>query len=214
MIENSRLFFSLDTIKKVEKNGRTTLGRGGSGKVELIQHISQPEKLFAMKTIPLRNGINQDEVRNEIKLHLSLNHPNIIKILGSQVEDSVAYLFLEYAQHGDLFHMIHSKDTSSPEFSERDKMRIFFECVTVVAYMHSKNVLHRDVKPENILLDEHLRVKLCDFDWAVELAENTRRKSLCGTVEYMAPEIYKGELQTEKTDVWALGTFNRRNSSF
>ena len=201
----SNLFFSLDTIVKDFKNGRSTLGRGGSGKVDLIRHISLPGELFAMKSIPLRNGIRLEEVQNEIQLHSSLQHPNIIKIYGSQVHEGVVYLFLEYARHGDLFNFIQTKKNSSKSLSMKKSLRLFCECVSVVDYMHSKGILHRDIKPENILLDEDLSVRLCDFDWAIKLSEFSRRKTLCGTVEYMAPEVYNGDSQTTKTDVWALG---------
>lgn len=181
------------------------MGRGGSGKVDLIRHISLPGELFAMKTINIRNGIRLEEVQNEIELHKSLQHPHIIKIYGSQVQDGFVYLFLEYAQFGDLFDFIQTKSYSSSRLSMKNNLRIFHECVSVVAYMHSKGILHRDIKPENILLDKDFSVRLCDFDWAIKLSENSRRKTLCGTIEYMAPEVYNGEPQSTKTDVWALG---------
>ncbi len=65
--------------------------------------------------------------------------------------------------------------------------------------------MHRDLKPENILIDENLVAKLCDFGWSANYREDERRESLCGTYEYMALEIYTGDRQTKKTDIWALG---------
>lgn len=58
--------------------------------------------------------------------------------------------------------------------------------------MHQKNIMHRDLKPENLLLDSKLNVKVCDFGWSVEYVEGHSRKTLCGTYEYMAPEVFKG----------------------
>lgn len=65
--------------------------------------------------------------------------------------------------------------------------------------------MHRDLKPENLLLDENLNVKLCDFGWSVEFTEKRNRHTLCGTYEYMAPEIFTGQSQTIKADIWSLG---------
>jgi serine/threonine protein kinase len=65
--------------------------------------------------------------------------------------------------------------------------------------------MHRDLKPENLLLDKDLNVKVCDFGWSVEYSESCSRKTLCGTYEYMAPEVFKGQNQTTKADVWGLG---------
>ena len=208
----SNLFFSLDTIEKVKKNGRTTLGKGGCGKVDLIHHKLVSDQLFAMKTICLRSGITLKEVQNEIRMHQRLNHKNIIKIFGFQIHERKAYLFLEYAKFGDLFQLLQKKKTSLPILSKKNKIKIFHECVTVICHMHDTGILHRDIKPENILLDEKMNVKLCDFDWAIDLSEENRRKSLCGTIEYMAPEIYNGEIQTEKTDIWALGKKKNKNN--
>ena len=65
--------------------------------------------------------------------------------------------------------------------------------------------MHRDLKPENILLDQGLNAKLCDFGWSAEFSELVHRESICGTAEYMAPEIFQKKKQTKKTDVWSLG---------
>lgn len=65
--------------------------------------------------------------------------------------------------------------------------------------------MHRDLKPENILLDADHNVRLCDFGWSAEFLENEVRETLCGTCEYMAPEVILKGKQTQKTDIWALG---------
>ena len=65
--------------------------------------------------------------------------------------------------------------------------------------------MHRDLKPENILLDREENAKLCDFGWAVEYDVEIKRKTLCGTYEYMSPEVYYGNGQCLKSDIWSLG---------
>ena len=112
---------------------------------------------------------------------------------------------MEYAEKGDLFKYISQSSRFSSNLTIRKKTKIFYQIVQAIAYLHSQEIIHRDLKPENILLDNNLNVKLCDFGWAIKINSIMRRRSLCGTVEYMAPEVYKGELQTKKTDVWALG---------
>ncbi len=72
-------------------------------------------------------------------------------------------------------------------------------------YLHSQNIIHRDLKPENILLDENLDAKICDFGWSVKLGENEKRMSVCGTYEYMSPEITNGNSHDYKIDIWCLG---------
>ena len=84
-------------------------------------------------------------------------------------------------------------------------LKFFYQTCLAMDYLHTRKIMHRDLKPENLLLDENLNIKLCDFGWSVEFNENEHRKTLCGTYEYMAPEIYYGDKQTVKTDVWALG---------
>lgn len=85
------------------------------------------------------------------------------------------------------------------------KLSIFKQTVEAVQYIHQSGYLHRDIKPENILLDKNLQVKLCDFGWSCVYNPKKERKSLCGTNEYMAPEIFQSLNQNKKIDVWSLG---------
>ena len=71
--------------------------------------------------------------------------------------------------------------------------------------MHKYNLIHRDIKPENILLDSNFNIKLCDFGWSCFLENDAFRTSICGTYEYMSPEIIYGKRHTNKVDVWCMG---------
>lgn len=198
------------SIDQFEKTKRPTVGTGGCGKVNLVHLKKNPSKIFAMKTVRYSPNSSKRGILDEIKLHKSLNHPNIVKLHGAQVLRDRAYIFLDYVSGGDLFTLLHGKKKVNALLTFRQKVKIFFECVLAISHMHEKGIIHRDLKPENILLTEDLTVKLCDFGWAVKMSSDRRRRSVCGTVEYMAPEIYLAEIQTEKTDVWALGESRER----
>ena len=194
-------FLSLETIRYVSKNGSKTLGVGSSGFVELITSSQDLSKMYALKTINIQSAAIRANIIEEIRLQSNLKHPNIIQLYNSQIQENKAYIFLEYAKNGDLFHALYN----NLPMSMKSLLKIFYQTTKAIQYMHSKGILHRDLKPENILLDDFNNAKLCDFGWSVELSAQYRRQSLCGTTEYMAPEIYGKQKQTEKTDVWALG---------
>lgn len=202
------LNYSLDMFRKLK---RPTLGTGGCGKVTLMSLKGQPSRMFAVKTVLYSPHSNKKCIMDEINLHKSQNHPNIVTMYGAQVLKDRAHIFLEFISGGDLFSLLHDKGPRYNQLTFAQKIRIFWECVLAIDHLHHNGIIHRDLKPENILLTKDLQVKLCDFGWAVRVSNENRRRSVCGTVEYMAPEIYMAEIQTEKTDIWALGNgFGRR----
>lgn len=77
--------------------------------------------------------------------------------------------------------------------------------MTSIHYLHRKNIAHRDIKPENLLMDSNFRIKLCDFGWSNWMSKKMVRKSVCGTYEYMPPEVVNEKPQTLKADLWSLG---------
>lgn len=140
-------------------------------------------------------------LKSEIKLHTSLNHPNIIKFYDALQENNMVYFLLEYAGNGCLFFYIHGKEG----LPENLALRFFYQTALAVDYLHSNKLIHRDIKPENILLDENFNVKLCDFGWSCYLDDDDYRNTICGTYEYMSPEILEKKKHTNKVDIWCLG---------
>lgn len=194
-------FTSSKQIVYQKKNGRKTLGSGSFGNVRLISHSSDPSRQYALKIMNIHDEIEHKYIMQEIELHLNFDNPYIIKMYDYFIENKSAYVILEYAPKGDLFRYLHRT-----LFIPNDQLyQIFVQVLIAFEYLHSKDVLHRDLKPENILLDVDLNVKVCDFGWSAKYSEHESRETLCGTAEYMAPEIMYRKKQTKKTDVWALG---------
>lgn len=196
-------FRSTKDFVYVDKSGKQNIGSGSFGKVKLIHHVSDPSVKFALKIMPILDELELKYIMQEIEVHKSLNCPFVIKLIDFFIEKENAYAILEYASKGDLFRYLHR----SIFIKKSELYRIFFQVLEAFKYIHSKNVMHRDLKPENILLDSRLNAKLCDFGWSTSYSDSENRETICGTAEYMAPEILYHQKQTKKTDVWALGNF-------
>jgi aurora kinase len=113
----------------------------------------------------------------------------------------VVYILLENATNSSVFYYIHAREG----LPEKIALRFFYQVALAIEYLHDQKIIHRDLKPENLLLDCDFNVKLCDFGWSCYLPDSEMRRSLCGTIEYMCPEILNNELYDESTDIWALG---------
>lgn len=196
----SKIFKSLDDVQQVKNNGTEKLGSGSFSKVNLVCHKQNPNKWYALKEVALRNEKDRKLVSQEINLHMTLDHQNVIRFEDYIELPDKVYIFLEYASNGDLFGFINKNKPN-----EQALLKIFYQTCVAIEYIHSKNIMHRDLKPENILLDADMNVKICDFGWSAEFYEDVNRETLCGTYEYMAPEVFFRNKQTKKTDIWALG---------
>lgn len=90
------------------------------------------------------------------------------------------------------------------QFSEQETAKYIKQIAEALKYCHSKKVIHRDIKAENLLLGVKGEIKVADFGWSVH-APSSRRSTLCGTLDYLSPEMIKGETYTEKVDLWSVG---------
>ena len=196
----SKLFTTMSDVVPISQGGTDKLGEGSFSKVKLVSHRLHPGKLYAMKTVLKKGERERQMIYKEITLHKALNHPNIIKFEDFLEERSEVFIFLEYAKNKDLFTQINLR-----RHPEGELLRFFYQTCLAIQYLHARNIMHRDLKPENILMDEHMNVKICDFGWSTEYLEGVPRETLCGTFEYMSPEVLLRERQTKKTDIWALG---------
>lgn len=186
-------------------NTPTIIGTGAFGNVYLCQNIID-SKYYAIKHVKkqsiIDSGAALDIMDREIKIHLTLKHPNIVRLLTYH-EDTANYsLIMEYLNKGTLFTLIRQRR----KLPEHEAFEYFIQILNAIYFLHTNNYVHRDIKPENILLDDEGNVKLCDFGWCASVNSNSgTRNTFCGTYEYMAPEIVKDEPYDQSIDTWALG---------
>ncbi|OMJ66081.1 hypothetical protein SteCoe_37206 [Stentor coeruleus] len=179
----------------------SSLGSGSYAEVKLVKH-KRTKVLSAMKIVNKKlaeQELSIEIINREIAIHSKLNHPHIIKLFNSFTDETNIYLVLEYAESGSLFEKIEDNG----KLTEDEARKFFVQTVNGIIYLHENEIVHRDVKPENILLDKSGNVKICDFGWCARGTED--RSTFCGTLDYMAPEIIKGQKHSYEVDIWALG---------
>ncbi|KRZ69704.1 Aurora kinase A [Trichinella papuae] len=181
------------------------LGRGRYGHLYLAR-VKERHVIVALKVLfksqLIKAGV-EIQLRREIEIQFKLKHPNILRLHGYFHDDLRVVLILEYASKGELYAMLREEQ----KFSEERSANYMRQLVSAVSYMHSQSVIHRDIKPENILVDSRGLLKLADFGWAVDLSNvaSSRRRTVCGTLDYLPPEMICHGSHDEKVDIWALG---------
>ncbi|GAV05362.1 hypothetical protein RvY_15510 [Ramazzottius varieornatus] len=178
------------------------LGRGAFGRVYLAR--TKKEKLIvALKVLfkkELQNQKMEQSIRREIEINARLNHPNILLMYGYFWDESRIYLILEYAPNGELFRLLRRRG----RFTEAESASYIAELTEALLYCHAKKVIHRDIKPENLLLGGYGEIKLADFGWSVHAA-SSKRRTVCGTTDYLAPELVDRVLYDATIDIWCTG---------
>lgn len=142
-------------------------------------------------------------MRQEIEIHCRLEHPSIIKLYTFFDDANYIYLVLELAPNGTLQSFLKKK----PSLSEFEAAMIFSQVVDGLQFLHRSNIMHRDISMSNLLLTADLRVKIADFGLASQLKQNYENKhtTLCGTPNYISPEVATRSSHGLPTDIWALG---------
>lgn len=179
------------------------IGKGNYGIVYLAKDL-ETEDEFAIKSITKelisRSCTGISSIVNEINILRKLNHPNIITIYKVYETETHVHLVLDYASHGNL----KDKIKGSGPLSEEIAISLTEKLLYTLSYIHSENIVHRDVKLENILLvDDEYNFKICDFGLACEIQDLQNLR--CGTPGYIAPEILKKENYGFKADIYSLG---------
>jgi len=178
------------------------LGRGKFGKVYLARE-KRSKYIVALKVLRksqlLKAGV-EHQLRREIEIQSHLRHRNILRLYGYFYDEKNIYLILEYSPGGELY----KKLVSRGRFPEKTAAKYIADLALALSFCHSKHVIHRDIKPENLLIGAQGEVKIADFGWSVH-APTSRRNTLCGTLDYLPPEMVEGREHDEMVDVWSLG---------
>ena len=182
------------------------LGKGSYAVVKLAINKHTREK-FAVKIYTrecLLDPRKRNTVKNEINILKQLDHENIMKLYEVIENPSFTYLILEYINGISLLEVI--KNEKNHFLGENRALNIFIQVVKGISFCESKNIWHRDIKLENILVVKDDIVKIIDFGFAVQCQKNTYQKLLCGSVSYMPPEIVnKRKYIAQYSDIWSLG---------
>lgn len=184
------------------------VGRGAFGKVFLVRKKDDvglgEGEVFAMKVMKKEVIIRKNQVeymQAERDILTKITHPFIVRLRYSFQTKSKLYLVLDFINGGHLFFQLYRHGL----FRE-DQARLYTaEIVSAVSHLHRNGIVHRDLKPENILMDADGHVMLTDFGLAKEIDESSRSNSMCGTTEYMAPEIILAKGHNKDADWWSVG---------
>lgn len=158
-------------------------------------------KIFAIKEINISiHRKNIERFKEEVKLMKNLNHNNIVKLFDTIENEDYMYLILEYCEYGDL-----KKFLNKRPLKEKKVRKFMKQIVSGLKYLNSFDIYHRDLKPQNILVDKNYNLKISDFGLAKSCESNTLLDTICGSPMYMAPEIMKYRQYDTKADLWSLG---------
>ncbi|KAI0979108.1 hypothetical protein GJ496_010853 [Pomphorhynchus laevis] len=180
-----------------------TIGKGNFAKVKLARHIPTGKEV-AVKIIDktLLNKSSLQKLFREVKIMKVLSHPNIVKLFEVIETERTLYLVMEYASGGEVFDYL----VAHGKMGEREARMKFRQIVSAVQYLHQKNIVHRDLKAENLLLDGDMNVKIADFGFSNEFMQGNKLDTFCGSPPYAAPELFQGKkYDGPEVDAWSLG---------
>jgi serine/threonine protein kinase len=176
------------------------IGRGGFGEVWLAEKRSSlVVKKVAIK-LPLDEQVNFEAIRQEAELwEQASGHPNILPIIDADIYDGQVIIVSEFAEGGSLAEKLNTEGKFSPEKA----IEMTIGILNGLDYLHSQKIIHRDIKPQNILLQRDT-ARLADFGISRAFEGTTNSMTVSGTDAYMAPEAFEGK-RTVQTDLWSVG---------
>ncbi|XP_067880404.1 serine/threonine-protein kinase PLK4 [Heterodontus francisci] len=183
----------------------TLLGKGSFACVYRAKSVSTGLEV-AIKMIDKKAmhkvGMVQ-RVRNEVEIHCQLKHPSILELYNYFEDNNYVYLVLEMCHNGEMSRYLKNRKAS---FSEDEARHFMHHIVTGMLYLHSHGILHRDLTLSNLLLTSDMNIKIADFGLATQLKmPNEKHFTMCGTPNYIAPEIATHSAHGLESDVWSLG---------
>ncbi|XP_062374498.1 NUAK family SNF1-like kinase 1 [Sardina pilchardus] len=181
-----------------------TLGRGTYGKVKkaIERHTGRVVAIKSIRKEKIRDEQDMVHIRREIEIMSSLRHPHIISIHEVFENKDKIVIVMEYASKGELYEYISERR----RLSERETRHFFRQIVSAVHFCHKNGIVHRDLKLENVLLDENCNIKIADFGLSNLYHKDKLLQTFCGSPLYASPEIVNGRpYKGPEVDSWALG---------
>jgi serine/threonine protein kinase len=181
------------------------LGEGRFGKIylarERVSHAAVVLKCINKEAVLRQGLVEQLEREIDLQYRMCRSSRRVLRLFAYFWDATTVFLVLEHADGGDLRA---AARLNGGRLDEGDAALCVGDVAEALAHLHRHGVLHRDVKPENVLL-RHGRCKLADFTWAARVAPDDRRLTVCGTLDYLPPEVVRSEEHTEAVDLWCLG---------
>nr|CAD7403943.1 unnamed protein product [Timema poppensis] len=203
-VERRRINDEFREVKLTDLRILATLGVGGFGRVELVQIAGEPSRSFALKQMKKSQIVEtrqQQHIMSEKEIMGEANCDFIVKLFKTFKDRKYLYMLMESCLGGELWTILRDKG----HFDD-STTRFYTACVVeAFDYLHSRNIIYRDLKPENLLLDVNGYVKLVDFGFAKKLQHGRKTWTFCGTPEYVAPEVILNRGHDISADYWSLG---------
>lgn len=179
-----------------------TIGQGSFGKVLQVR-MKETGKIYAMKVLNKSKVMELKQYEHtlaERRIMEDISHPFLVCLRYAFQSQTKLYLVMDFFNGGELFHYL-----SSGRFSENRAKFYAAEIVLGISHLHENNIVYRDLKPENLLLDPEGHIRITDFGLSKKDVEGDTAQSLCGTPEYLAPEILRKVPYGKSVDWWSLG---------
>ncbi|XP_070808483.1 serine/threonine-protein kinase SIK2 [Pituophis catenifer annectens] len=180
-----------------------TLGKGNFAVVKLGRHrITRSEVAIKIIDKSQLDSVNLEKIYREVQIMKMLDHPHIIKLYQVMETKSMLYLVTEYAKNGEIFDYLANRG----RLSETDARRKFWQILSAVEYCHGRKIVHRDLKAENLLLDNNMNIKIADFGFGNFYKSGEPLTTWCGSPPYAAPEVFEGQqYEGPQLDIWSMG---------
>ncbi|KAL9058449.1 MAG: hypothetical protein Q9162_001744 [Coniocarpon cinnabarinum] len=180
---------------------KRTLGTGSFGRVHLVRS-KHNSRFYAIKVLKKAQVVKMKQVEHtndERKMLAKVKHPFLITLWGTFIDSKNLYMVMDFVEGGELFSLLRK----SQRFPNPVAKFYAAEVALALDYLHSLNIIYRDLKPENLLLDRNGHIKITDFGFAKEVPDITW--TLCGTPDYLAPEVVASKGYNKSVDWWSLG---------